>query len=126
MRVLLFPIVAIGALAVTSSDEPGEAAMRSAFARALAERVQSALDFVAETGGPEALEKVRAARTDAFEVLAFRKLDCARTAAAGHVCAFTVRIGVGGGVLERTLSGQFIPGSSGLLFRDVWPIPADA
>jgi hypothetical protein len=113
----MLPIVVVGVLAVTGSDEPNEAAMRAAFATTLSAQVQSALDFVAETGGAEALAKVRAARTDAFDIRTFTKLDCAPSPdKAGHVCEFAVRIGVVTGLLERTMTGRFYAGPQGLVF----------
>jgi hypothetical protein len=126
MRVLLIPAVAVGVLVVPSSDEPSEAAMRNAFQATLSAQVQSALNFAAETGGEEAVVRVRAARTDAFDIRSFTKLDCApsdspQRATSGHVCGFSVRIGVVSGVLEHALSGRFYAGRHGLVFEDAAP-----
>jgi hypothetical protein len=120
MRVWTVPAAIAGILVVTGfSDEPSEAAMRSAFAATLAADVRSALDFVAVTGGEAALAKVRAARTDAFDIRVFTKLACAPSPrAAGHVCGFSVRIGVATGEIERTITGRFYDGPDGLEFVD--------
>jgi hypothetical protein len=117
MRMLTLPAVLAGVLAVTGSDEPSAADMRFAFQATLAAQVQSALDFVAETGGDEALARVRAARTDEFDIRSFTKLDCAPSRRApGHVCEFAVRIGVVTGELEATVTGRFFAGPRGLVF----------
>lgn len=127
MRVLLIPTVIVGVLAVTGSDEPTENAMRAAFETTLAAQVRSALDFVAETGDPAALDKVRAARTDEFEIRSFTKLDCLpSTAKPGHVCDFAVRIQVVNGTLERTMTGRFYAGPDGLIFVNEERSPAGA
>jgi hypothetical protein len=119
MRVLLIPAVIVGVLAVTGSDEPTESAMRAAFETTLAAQVRSALDFVAETGGQAAIDKVRAARTDEFDIRSFTKLNCAPSAAkAGHVCGFAVSIGVINGLLEQTMTGRFYAGPHGLVFEN--------
>ena len=115
MRVLLIPAVVAGVLAVPGSDEPSEAAMRAAVQLTLSAQVQSALSYVAETGGEDALARVRAARTDAFDIHAFTKFDCAARAN-GHVCGFAVRIGVVTGQLNRTMTGRFTAGPNGLAF----------
>jgi hypothetical protein len=126
MRVFLVPAVIVGVLAVSGSYEPSEAAMRAAFETTLAAQVQSALDFVAETGGEEALAKVRAARTDAFDVRAFTKRDCAPSARGpGHLCAFAIRVGVFNGELEATMTGRFYASPRGLVFVNEDP-PAGA
>jgi hypothetical protein len=125
MRAFFIPTVLVGLLAVTGSDEPSEATMRAAFATTLSAQVQSALDFVAETGGPEALDKVRAARTDEFEIRSFTKLDCALSVSKpGHFCEFTVRVAVVGGLLEHTMTGRFYAGPRGLVFVNDDPAPA--
>jgi hypothetical protein len=125
MRMLTLPAVLAGVLAVTGSDEPSATDMRSAFQATLAAQVQSALDFVAETGGEEALAKVRAARTEEFDIRSFTKLDCAPSAAKpGHVCGFAVRVAVVGGLLEQTMTGRFYAGPHGLVFVNDDPAPA--
>lgn len=131
MRVWTLPVVIAGILVVSGSDEPSEAAMRAAFEASLAAQVRSALAFVAETGGEEALARVRVARTDQFDIRSFTKLDCAPSpgndgARNGHVCAFSVRIGVVSGELARTLAGRFYDGPLGLVFESADAAPAGA
>jgi hypothetical protein len=125
MRTLAVPLIAL-ALAAHSyldqaasyADEPASAEMRTAFEARLAADVEGALAFVAETGGPAAVEKVREAGTDRFAIRSFRKLDCARMdQAPGFACGFEVEIDVVTGTLRHTLSGRFLPGQDGLVFR---------
>jgi hypothetical protein len=137
MRVWTLPAVAVGIIAATGfSGEPSEAAMRAAFQATLAADVSAALDFVALTGGEEALARVRAAHTDAFDILAFTKLGCrpspqdagqvaGRDAGhdAGHVCGFSVRIAVATGEIDRTITGRFYRGPRGLEFVEDAPAP---
>ena len=107
--------------------EPSEAAMQRAFQTALAGEVRAALDFVAATGGDEALARVRAARTDAFDIRGFTKLACRPSPrAGGHVCGFAVRIAVVTGEIDRTLTGRFYPGPGGLEFVEDAPPPTGA
>lgn len=122
MRAWALPAAIAGVLVMTGSDEPSETAMRAAFEARLAAQVQSAIAFVAETGGEEALATLRAARTDEFVIRSFVKRDCVRSAghdaaSAGHVCAFSVRIGVVTGEFGRTLAGRFYAGPHGLVFE---------
>jgi hypothetical protein len=117
MRGLLIPAVAAGVLVVPGSDEPSQAAMRAAVQLTLSAQVQSALAYVAATGGEQALARVRAARTDAFDIRRFTKLDCAARAS-GHVCGFAVRIGVVTGPFDRTMTGRFYTGPHGLVFEN--------
>ena len=43
--------------------------------------------------GPEAVARIREARTDAFEIKSFRKLACRPSAGEpGHMCDFAVEI----------------------------------
>ena len=62
MRLLTVPIVVCGVLIAAGSDEPSESAMRAAFETRLAAQVRSVLEFVAETGGEDALARIRAAQ----------------------------------------------------------------
>jgi len=117
MRVLLIPAVVAGVFVVPGSDEPSQAAMRAAVQATLSAQVQSALAYVAETGGEDALARVRGARTDTFDVRGFTKFDCA-TRERGHVCGFSLRVGVVTGELQRTMKGRFYAGPRGLVFED--------
>ena len=114
MRVLALPVVLLGLVTVDQSNEPSESAMRVAFEARLTAQVQSALDFVAETSGPEGIARVREAGTDRFEMRAFRKLDCLRDDA-GHICGFAVDISVVNGAIQKTLKGRFLSGPGGRL-----------
>lgn len=118
MRVWTLPVVALGVTvaSLSVSDEPNERAMRVAFEASLAAQVQNALDFVAESSGPEAVAKVRAAGTDRFEILSFRKLYCMPGEKLGHVCSFAVDIGVRDGSLREILLGRFFLRDDGLAF----------
>ena len=117
MRIITLPAVLAGVLAVSGSDEPSAAEMRSAFQATLTAQVGSVLDYIAATGGEEALARVRAARTDQFDIRSFTKLDCAAgTGGRGHVCDFVVRIGVVTGELQATMTGRFYAGPRGLVF----------
>ena len=117
MRILTLPAVLVGVFAVSGSDEPSAAEMRSAVQATLTAQVQSVLDYVAETGGGEALARVRVARTDAFDIRALTKLDCTASAdKPGHLCDFAVRVGVVSGELQATMRGRFYAGPRGLVF----------
>jgi hypothetical protein len=117
MRILTLPAVLAGAFAVSGSDEPSAADMRSAVQATLAAQVRSVLDYVGETGGEEALARVRAAQTDAFDVRSLTKLDCTTSAdKPGHLCEFAVRVGVVTGELQATMRGRFLAGPHGLVF----------
>ena len=117
MRILTLPTVLVGVFAVSGSNEPTAAEMRSAVQATLTAQVQSVLDFVAETGGEEALARVRAARTDTFDVLSLTKLDCTSSPGQpGHLCDFALRVGVVTGELQATMRGRFYAGPHGLVF----------
>ncbi len=109
-----FTLAAVfGALGIVSlpasGGEPTDAQMQTAFERRLADQVQAALDFAAETGGPQAVAAIRASGTDRFEVTAFRKERCTPDPdGSGHVCAFTAEIAVTNGILKTSLSARFI------------------
>ena len=117
MRILTLPAVLVGVLAVSGSDEPSAADMRSAVQATLTAQVQSVLDYVAETGGEEGVARVRAARTAEFDVRSLTKLDCTTSAdKPGHLCAFAVRVAVITGELQATMRGRFLAGPRGLVF----------
>lgn len=119
MRVFVVPLVALGIVAGSYSDEPSEAQMKKAFEVSLAAQVTNALELVAEAGGPDAVEKIREVGSDRFAIRSFRKLDCARTpATVGYICAFAVNIELMNGYLERHMNGRFAPGSGGLAFAE--------
>ena len=117
MRSLIIPLLAAGVVFASAGDEPSERQMRGAFEQSLAAQVRNAMQFVNDTGGAEALAKVHEAGTDRFDIHAFRKQGCIRAVdAAGHLCAFTVEVGVVNGALHRSLSGRFHTSTGGLAF----------
>jgi hypothetical protein len=114
MDVYTIPMI-LAAVTGPVVEEPSEPAMRAAFESRISAQVQGALDFVLETGGPEAVARIRAAGTDKFEIHNFQKLNCARSATKpGYVCGFMVDLGVVNGELQSLLVGRFFPGSNGL------------
>ena len=122
MRILMLPAALVGVVVVSGSDEPSAADMRSAVQATLTAQVQSVLDYVAETGGEEALAQVRLARTDMFDIRSLTKLDCTASAdKPGHLCAFAVRVGVFSGELQATMRGRFLTGPRGLVFVNEEP-----
>jgi len=119
MRVFVFPLIALGILAGGYSDEPSEAQMKKAYENSLAMQVRNALEFVSETGGPEAAEHLRAIGSDRFAVKSFRKLECTRGAAKqSYVCAFAVDIEMMNSDLQRQVNGRFLIGPRGLTFAE--------
>ena len=114
MRVFLVPLVAFGMISLDHNDEPSEGDMRAAFELRLAGQVESAMDFLAETQGPAAVERVRQAGTDQFSVRSFTKKDCQR-GDKGHICAFAVDLTVVSGTIQQTVRGRFMPGPDGRL-----------
>jgi hypothetical protein len=114
MDFLTLPII-VAALTGDAVEEPSEPAMRAAFEARVSSQVQGAMDFVNETGGPEAVAKIRAAGTDKFEVRSFQKLNCARSGTKpGYVCGFMVDLEVVNGELQTVLVGRFFAGTNGL------------
>ena len=117
MRVLIIPLAAVVLVFGSASDEPTEHQMRGAFESSLAAKVRGALEFVAETGGPEAVDKVRQNGTDRFYINAVEKRECARYAdGLGHVCTFTIQIDLVNGALRGTMTGRFFTAPGGLAF----------
>jgi hypothetical protein len=111
-------LLAATALAGTNRVEPSEEAMRTAFATDLADGVRAALAYVAATGGPEAVARIRDARTDEFEVKRFRKLGCRPSPARlNHMCDFAVEIDTVAGPIAKTVAGRFFVGPWGLAYE---------
>ncbi len=117
MRVYILPALGLFVLMGGLSDEPTEREMQGAFAQKLALQVQNALDFVRESEGMEAAERLRAAGQDRFNITAFRKLQC-QMAEQGYVCAFAVDVGLVNGSLQRTVTGRFVSGPGGLIYAE--------
>ena len=117
MKVLMVPLIVMGAVAGELTDEPNEAQMRGAFEQTLAKQVRNTIAFVTESGGPQAADAIRLNRTDRFEVRTFQKHLCARTVGQrAYRCEFSVDIDVLNGPLQRSLAGRFFPGPQGLMF----------
>jgi len=117
MRALLLPLVAVGVIFYAHSNEPTENQMRSAFERSLAAEVADAMAFVSESGGREAVERVRMAGNDRFEIRNFRKNDCQPMATkSGFDCAFAVNIILANGPMQRSLKGRFYNTPEGMQF----------
>ena len=115
MRLLLLPLLSLGLLsAAPPTEEPSEAAMRAAFETTLTAQVRSAMDFVAESSGAEAVERIHQAGTDRFALSAFKKRDCLRDAT-GHICDFAVDLTVVNGTIQQTVRGRFLQGPNGRL-----------
>jgi hypothetical protein len=119
MKLWAIPAAMAAALVCTSGaplNEPSERDMRSAFEDVLSLQVRNALDFAAESGDAEALDRIRENRTDRFAIAAFRKLKCESEAGGGHRCDFHVDLDLSSGRLERTLTGRFVGGADGLRY----------
>lgn len=106
------------ALSAAGLDEPSESAMRRAFATDLSDGIKAVLGYVAQTGGAEALARIRTAHTDEYEIRSFRKLECRFDPVnSGHVCGFSVAIDTVAGPIEQSISGRFFIGACGLTFE---------
>lgn len=108
-----------GALAIAAPVQAGptEAQMRSAFEDTLSRQVRNALDFAAESGGPEAVALIRDRGHDRFSIAAFRKRTCQRLSDDGsHRCEFVVDIELVTGRMQRVISGRFITQPAQLVF----------
>jgi len=114
-------LVAAAAWSDAGSDlgfvEPGEHAMREAFALNLQQRVRQVLAYVEQTGGEDAVRRVREARTDAFRLLDFRKVECRRSEdRTGHICDFAVEVDTVAGPIGKSIKGRFFNGPYGLAY----------
>jgi hypothetical protein len=117
MHMFVVALLATTAWSDIGFVEPSENAMREAFASDLSQGVQSVLTFVAETGGEEALARIREAGTDAFEIRAFRKGACRPSvSSSGLVCDFAVEVDTVAGSIERSIAGRFYVGPCGLAY----------
>jgi hypothetical protein len=117
MKVLIVPLIVLSAVAGELGEEPNEAQMRGAFEQTLVMQVRNAVEFVAEIGGPQAVQEIRQNGTDRFEVRAFQKRACARLVGQrGYRCDFAVAIDVVNGSSQHTFAGRFYAGPQGLMF----------
>ncbi|MGZ3410140.1 MAG: hypothetical protein ACXWJW_04390 [Xanthobacteraceae bacterium] len=116
MRIFLVPLIAFAVSPAEQFSEPSESAMRRAFEASLQSQVQNVLEYLQETGGAQAVERVKEVGTDRFEVRSFKKLDCERDAN-GHVCSFSVDVSVVSGEIAQRVRGHFVSGPDhGLTF----------
>jgi hypothetical protein len=117
MRLFAVALLAATALLRAYVTEPDEQAMRQAFASDLADGVGAMLGYVATAGGPETLARIREARTDAFTIRAFRKIECHPSEdKPGHYCDFLVEVDTIAGPIARPVAGRFFAGPRGLAF----------
>lgn len=120
----MFAVALLAATTLSNANfvEPSEDAMREAFASDLSNGVKGVLAHVAKIGGPQALARIRAARTDEYEIRGFRKVECRRDDrgaaqnASAHVCGFVVEIDTVAGPFERSIDGRFVNGACGLAY----------
>jgi hypothetical protein len=99
--------------------EPSEQQMRQAFEHYLSALVSRTLVLVAQTGGEDAVRKVRQNGNDRFEIRAFRKLQCEPSSRAHEYdCEFVVDVRVVTGPFHRTMRGHFVNDATGLLVAD--------
>lgn len=119
MRAWAISLIALGAVVGSYNDEPSERQMQLAFEDMLALQVRNALEFADESGGPEAVARIRENKTDRFAIKSFAKIKC-RTGleGSGHLCDFRVDIDLINGGFERTLTGRFVGGPHGLVFAE--------
>lgn len=118
MRALVVILIAIGVIFYAHSNAPSEIQMRDAFQHYLADQTAQTVEFIQETGGSGAVERVKAAGYDRFEIRAFRKLECQQSQQnTGYDCTFNVDIDLANGMLHRALEGRFYNTSMGTAFE---------
>ena len=118
MRALVVIMIAIGVILYGHSNAPTEFQMRDAFEHYLVDQTAQTVEFIQETGGPGAVERVKAAGNDRFEIRAFRKLECQQSPTKpGYDCTFNVDIDLANGMMHRALAGRFYNTSTGLAFE---------
>ena len=71
MRAFVVILIAIGVIFYVHSNAPTEMQMRAAFEHYLADQTAQTVEFIQETGGPSAVERVKATGNDRFEIRAF-------------------------------------------------------
>lgn len=125
MRDWIIPLFAVAVvLGSNPTYEPSEGQMRAAFEGSLAMQVRNALDFVRETGGDEAVMKIRDSGMDRYTLNAFQKLNCraqdglTQEGRAAHICAFAVDVELVNGLLQKTITGRFRKNGSEFVFQD--------
>jgi hypothetical protein len=122
MRILVAILIAIGSMAFSHSKPPTDIQMRRAFAVYLADQVSRTIDFIQATGGPSAVEKVKEAGNDRFEIRTFRKIECQRLGQEpSYNCTFSVDIDLANGMVRRAIEGRFYNSSKGFVFAFIEP-----
>ena len=117
MHAFIVALVAAAAWSYVGVIEPSENAMREAFASDLRLGVREVLSYVEQTGGEEAVRRIREARTDAFGLRRFRKVECRPSEGKpGHVCDFAVEVDTVAGPIEKSIAGRFYLGPRGLAY----------
>jgi hypothetical protein len=118
MRTLIVILIAIGVIYCAHSNVPTEIQMRDAFEHYLADQTAQTVEFIRETGGRSAVERVKAAGNDRFEISAFQKLECQQARAkSGYDCTFNVAIKLANGMMRRSLEGRFYNTFMGTAFE---------
>ena len=118
MRALVVIMIAIGVILYGHSNAPTEFQMRDAFEHYLVDQTAQTVEFIKETGGPSAVERVKAAGNDRFEIRAFQKLKCQQSPTKpGYDCTFNVDIDLANGTMHRALAGRFYNTSTGIAFE---------
>ena len=118
MRASVVILIAIGVIFYAHSNVPSEIQMRDAFQHYLADQMARTVEFIQETGGPSAVERVKAAGNDRFEIRAFQKRECQQSRAkAGYDCTFNVDIDLANGMMHRALEGRFYNTTTGITFE---------
>jgi hypothetical protein len=118
VRLWIISVLVIGVIAASyPGDEPSEYQMRTAFEGSLAAQVRNALEFARETGGDEAVVKIRENGMDRFTLNAFQKLNCRTDDGSAHVCEFAIDVGLVNGPLHKTISGRFRKSGNGFAFH---------
>jgi hypothetical protein len=114
--ILAFALAVAVSSPAKANDGLSEAEMCRAFRAYLAAQVQGVLDFVRETEGLDGLARVHQAGTDQFEIRSFNEAQChGLDRFPSRVCSFSVGIETVKGVIERTVTGCFIPQIGGQL-----------
>src|ERR1019366_1280956 len=117
-RASVVVLIAIGVIFYAHSNAPSEIQMRDAFQHYLVDQTARTVEFIQKTGGPSAVEQVKAAGNDQFEIRAFRKLECQRARTqSGYDCVFNVDIDLANGMMHRALEGRFYNTSTEIAFE---------
>jgi hypothetical protein len=117
MHTFFVALVAAAAWSDVGVIEPSEDAMRDAFASDLRQGVRQVLSYVEQTGGDEAVRRIREARTDAYELRGFRKGECRPSEGKpGYICEFAVEVDTVAGPIEKSIAGRFYIGPCGFMY----------